>query len=152
MSFLRFTLILAAMTFLVGCQTTTPPDFTMPELQHPLKRLKRGVAYAIPGGVKGASENGRTFTSHYITLEGQKWDILSTLKQRAYAEVTILGDRRPYVIEIRVPVQERKTSDPADTKFEDVRQSKKLAQVVAQKLRYYLENDKRNLIDDFRPF
>lgn len=124
------------------------------EVNAPLTLIVQAAAFALPGGIRESSENRRIFQSKHIDLNGNRWDVLSAEKWRAFAEIGIFGDRRPYTVEVDVIVEERETTDPRDQFFEPVGQSRPLAERIAQKMMNYLEDrrKKRNLIDEFRAF
>lgn len=124
------------------------------EVMAPLSKIIQAVAYALPGGVRASSENRRTYTSKYVDLKGNRWDLLGKNRHRAFVEVTILSDRRPYIIEISAFVEERETTDVLDQEFVEVGESRQLAEKVTKKLMFRLEDSRkgRNLIDDFRAF
>lgn len=137
-----------------GCVTSPPPQtVVIKELNVPLRQIKKAVASALPGGIRRKSDNGRTFDSHYISMSGKRWDPLSTERERAWASVTILGDRRPYRLEILVSSEVRETKDPLDLDFKPYRRSKKWGRRISERIVDYLKNKKKNSIfDDFRAF
>ena len=126
----------------------------MSDVNAPLGLIVQSAAFALPGGVRESSENRRIFQSKHIDLNGNRWDVLSSEKWRAYAEIAVLGDRRPYSVEVDVVVEERESTDPRDQEFQPVGQSRPLAEKIAQKMKGYLEDrrKKRDLIDEFRAF
>ena len=83
--------------------------------------------------------------------------------ERAYAKALILGDRRPYSLELTVTIQTRvddsgfNPQNPLDIQtgnFEDNSADEYLAKRIVINIREYLVKRSRNknLIDDFRPF
>jgi hypothetical protein len=71
-------------------------------------------------------------------------------KERFYSHITILGDRRPYDIQVEVLIEAR----DQDGSFEMVDRDDEKAAVLADKIRKALNQsrDSRNVIDDFRSF
>ena len=47
------------------------------------------------GGIRAKSQNGREIISKYHNPKGDPYAAATTSKERAYAKLTILGDRRP---------------------------------------------------------
>ena len=152
----RFVFSIISLFLVLGCSTTQRSASTVviDEVKAPLRRIMQSAAYALPGGILKSSENRRVFKSRYIDLNGNRWDVLSKSKHRSSIEISILGDRRPYVIEVSAIVEERKSDSPLDQSFEEVGQSRKLAEKIAGKLANHLEDrrKRRNLIDEFRAF
>ena len=109
----------------------------------------RRVITSVTGIPRMISENGRELYSQYFDRKGRVDEFL-TARERLYSKVTILGERRPYSIEVLVIIQNKK----ADNKFLDVGHDLKRSEELAEKIRAALNEsrDKRNIIDDFRPY
>lgn len=71
-------------------------------------------------------------------------------RERLYTHITVLGDRRPYDVQVEVLVESRNQEGA----FELVGNDDSRAAVIADKLKKALNQsrDKRNVIDDFRSF
>ena len=95
--------------------------------------------------------NGRTFTSGYFSLKDFETDG-TELQDRAFARVVILGEGRPYKLEVTVfrEHREKGSSHYAREKLPD----KKLSKMLVEKLKTALADrrEDRNIIDDFRTF
>ena len=71
---------------------------------------------------------------------------------RSYAQVYILGDRRPYVIEVYVNKQRRVSAQSSE--YVDEGSDQEIAKVVYQRIQFQLSKRREdlNIIDDFRIF
>lgn len=114
-----------------------------------LNFLQSVITQQIPRGVRTKSANQREFYSHYFSPYGNLDDDATERRERAYAQITILGDRRPYRTDIRV-YRENKT----DSGYKKSRLDKNLSRQVAARIQAALAKgrENRNVIDDFRPF
>lgn len=126
-------------------------------MSYSLAHIRKGLNTILPGGVRTASANQRTLTSFYFppqdpqTKSKSKLMTAETAPIRAVATVVVLGDRRPYQIEIKVSVERRSRDDAA---YYHVSYDSRLARLFARDLQDYLvkSQENRDLIDDFRPF
>lgn len=128
-----------------GCATTT---VTIEEENQSLGEIKRALI-AIMGDPRKTSENQREFTSQYFgRKEDPKFDP-NKVKERLYATFTILGDRRPYDIDITVYVEEK-----VGRSYQNVGTDPTVARSLAKELQARLNQsrDGRNIIDDFKVF
>ncbi len=114
-----------------------------------LAETRRHIASLI-GEAKSVSENGReVWTNHfnsklvYVAPEDK-------VKDRFSAHLLILGERRPYDIEVRVYREIRQKNGTFAQGTLDLKQSKRLAQQLKVKLNE--SREKRNVIDDFQAF
>jgi hypothetical protein len=129
----------------VACATRT---YRVADQNLSLGDIKRAVTSVI-GEPRVLSENQRTYLSQYFSRNPDpKFDPMKS-PERMYAKIAILGDRRPYNIDIQVLVEERDGNSyfPAG---EDLDQAKKIGKDLRQKLNQGREG--RNVIDDFRAF
>lgn len=154
---------LALLLFLLpGCSSTQK----ISGMEYSLVDIQKGIAAVVPKGIAKISPNGRTHISRYFDPESIDADRSTERsegveRERATVICTILGDRRPYTIEIDVLVEEdesgakpSKNDDYLDGTFDKVGYDKKLALYFKNRLANYLAKLERNknLIDDFRPF
>lgn len=109
----------------------------------------RQAFIAAAGPARKESENGRTFLSEFFPRHPDANFKASKAKERLYGRFTILGDRRPYDIQVEVVV-EHKTAEG----HEEVGVDESLSQELANQLKKELlkSREGRNLIDDFKPF
>ncbi len=132
---------------MLGCQT--PNSASLEGVTMSFNEVKKAVAQTIPGGIMSQSINGREIQSHYFS---RKEDIMfdpQQAKERAYVFVYILGDRRPYTVEVQVPVEE-KTKQGYSKAGLDKALAEKYALAIRKRLTQSRED--RNVIDDFRVF
>lgn len=110
----------------------------------------RRVIVSVIGEPRTISQNGREMTSHYYDKNGKKIDNMDMVKQRLYTHVTVLGDRRPYNVQVQVLVEGR----DQDAGFYLMDRDDDKAAPVAERIRQALNKsrDSRNVIDDFRSF
>jgi|GEM_PF-859246 len=139
--------IFSLMGFFLGCQTSKGTIIKETPL---LLEQTRKVIVSVIGEPRGVTENGRDFYSSYF--DKKEVPLLSDEQPlfRYYTFVSIRGDRRPYDIIVDV-IKEKKISEK---KYELNDHDETLAKRVANKIKQMLNQsrDKRNVIDDFRPF
>lgn len=143
----RFCIAIMLSYLLVGCATGAS---TINDLSMSISDLQRVVTDALPLGKRTESRNGREFYSNYFLVKkGEYEEALSTTK-RNFAVITILGDRRPYQIEVVVIIEHRNQSG----EFSKVGYDTGLARVITRRIQKTLHErrDNRNIIDDFRVF
>ncbi len=110
--------------------------------------IKKSVASVI-GEPRKTSENQRTYVSQYFSrTPNPKFDPEKST-ERAYAKVVVLGDRRPYDVELDVIVEQRDGNRYVEVGT-DLSEAKKLGKDLRSKLNQSRED--RNVIDDFRAF
>ncbi len=101
----------------------------------------------IFGEPRHLSQNGREFTTSFFDKKGRMIGSVKKAKERRYAHITILGERRPYDVLVHVIV-ERQVEDGSyeDTDDDDALAENLIKQIQVELLKS-LEN--RNIIDDF---
>ena len=114
-----------------------------------LSETRRAVM-AVIGEPRVVSQNGREMASRYYDKKGNNIEKMDMAKERLYTHVTILGDRRPYDVQVQVLVEGRNE----DGGFDLLDRDDARAAPIAEKLRQALNQsrDSRNVIDDFRSF
>lgn len=148
-----FALFLAFSVAVTGCASRR----VIENVVLPYGQVKQTILNHLPGGVRSQSSNGRELTSKYFTPEKNgdyrllKEEEIETIGERSYAEVVILGERRPYRLDVRVYRQVR---DRSSKRFSSPIYDEGLTETFSQALKSALTNrrDDRNLIDDFRAF
>lgn len=90
--------------------------------------------------------------SNYFVVQGRKFVPAKTAPVRYFAHVYILGDRRPYVIEVYVK-RERRASPRLNDYVEDGA-DQGLARIIHRRIQQQLSKRREdlNIIDDFRIF
>jgi hypothetical protein len=154
--------LLAIGLLLSGCTSVQ----TISDLNYSLIDIQKGISATVPKGIAKISENRRTFSSKYFdpeTIDADRSTERSedVYRERASVVTTILGDRRPYTVEVDVLLEEdqsgiepKKDDDYIEGKFAVSGHDKELARYFRDRLANYLARLERNknLIDDFRPF
>lgn len=110
----------------------------------------RRVVVSIIGEPRSVSQNGREIMSKFYDRKEKAIPRMEMAKERYYTHVIILGDRRPYDIQVEVLVEGRNS----DGAFELVTRDDNKATAIAERMRQALNQsrDTRNVIDDFRSF
>ncbi len=104
------------------------------------------------------SGNSREWTSHYFVIDdghtASKKKNLDHAPERAQAQILIMGDRRPYKLDIVVWVEERQITPDGMVTYKRVRKDQEVASQLADQIDDFLvkSRDNRDLIDDFRAF
>lgn len=122
-----------------------PKGEKISDVDRPLLELQKSVASSLPMGRKSNSENAREFYSNPYKLKGSAYEAAKPTENHNIAEILVLGDRRPYKIEINVYLIVNSQRVAKDNKLE-----KRLKNEILQDLAKRREN--RNVIDSFRPF
>ncbi len=123
----------------------------------PRSDLNRIVEASLPLGRRLSQDQGRVFLSNYFAVgEGRGLIPADNLPERFFAEVAIVGDRRPYLVDIRVykEVRRPQASGLARDSYQRRGSNKEFAQLVRQRIEMNLSQRREgfNLIDDFRAF
>jgi hypothetical protein len=113
-----------------------------------LGEVKR-IVVAVIGEPRALSENQRTFYSRYFSRRPDQNFDPERSKERLYAKVVVLGDRRPYDVEVEVIVEEREGKAYQEIGPDEV-ESTKLGKDIRNRLNQ--GRNERNAIDDFRAF
>lgn len=110
----------------------------------------RRAVVSVLGEPRSISSNGREIFSQYLDKKDKKIEKMDMIRERHYTHVTILGDRRPYDVQVEVIIEGRNH----DGGFDIVERDDAKASVIAEKIRQALNQsrDSRNVIDDFRSF
>lgn len=142
----RFFLCLILVIGFSGCQTR---GFLLRETPLGLSETRRAIASVI-GVPKSVSSNGRELISFPHDRIGRRLDDNSQVTDRNFTHIIILGDRRPYDIQVQVFVEKKKSENG---RFEVTDQDLGLSEKVAKRIKeaLYQSHNNRNIIDDFRP-
>ncbi len=129
---------------LAGCVT----GHVIKESDRAFPEIKNAIL-ATMGPPRLVSSNEREFYSVYFSKKKIQGFDPEKSKERAYAKITILGDRRPYDIQVQVFIEER-----VEGAYEEVGLDEDLTDQIAEELKKALRKsrDQRNVIDDFRAF
>jgi hypothetical protein len=101
-------------------------------------------------GIRGRSANGRELVSKYHSATGDGYDYADTKAERAYSKLRILGERRPYTLQVQFIVEKRNSKGV----YRMVDYDQEKAEKVLKSLIDYLVTrpEREDFIDDFRPF
>ncbi|MGZ3773725.1 MAG: hypothetical protein ACXVCY_06795 [Pseudobdellovibrionaceae bacterium] len=110
----------------------------------------RRAVVSVIGEPRSVSTNGREIFSQYFDKKNKKIEKMDMVHERRFTHVTILGDRRPYDVQVEVIVEGRNEEGG----FNIIARDDAKASSVAEKIRQTLNQgrDNRNVIDDFRSF
>jgi len=131
-----------------GCATTG--RIVIEDLQMSLVDLQQAVIANLPLGQRQLSSNGREYTSQYFIMKQGEFAEAVGTSSRNFAVISILGDRRPYKIEVVVTIESRDASG----QYRVVKYDQGMARVISRRLEKALHKrrEDRNIIDDFRVF
>ncbi len=150
--------VLSFSVFLIlgACATWSSSYEVIRGVDVPRAELVRLIDRSLPLGRRAVQDQGRVSLSNYFVIGPGGLTSADDLPERFYAEITIVGDRRPYLLDIRV---HREVRDPGRSGFghsEYVRKgsNRELAQLVKRRVQRSLSQRRGdfNLIDDFRAF
>ncbi len=143
---------------MVGCAHLKSERTIVRNLNFPLTVLQSTVEQSLPAGKRKVSTNGREFYSEYFISDGQNFRLVQKPSFRMYAKVTVLGDRRPFDLEVVVYRERRIEGDGVNNRepasYEVIGDDQRLAKVVMSRISETLakRREDRNFIDDFRVF
>lgn len=153
---MRKRLLFFSIVLLQGCATIAASRHTarIKGVDWPLGELRSLAASMLPVGPRGQSGNGREIVSKHFVLEGKRdYKPSGDATERYFATVFILGDRRPYNLEILVTSEKRVLKGNQFTYVIDGYDTR-LAKELEQRLQAELTKRREdlNIIDDFRVF
>lgn len=101
-------------------------------------------------GLRGKSANGREIVSRYQIPGSQSRENAGMQRERAYSRLLILGDRRPYTIQVQHVIETKTSGGSYELKAYD----ETVAQDVMKKMLQFLVTrpDREDFIDDFKTF
>lgn len=101
-------------------------------------------------GVRGRSTNGREIVSRYQSVKGDAYDDASAKKNRAYARMLILGDRRPYDLQVQFVIEGDGGGGDYQVQSYDDERARKILKKILDTLA--ARPGSKDFIDDFRSF
>lgn len=124
------------------------------DIDWPIAEIRTVIGQIIPVGVRAMSPNGHEVLSRHFILDRQGQPVpASDAINRYFTHFLILGDRRPYEVEILVTKEERALRGNQFTYVVsgyDMRLAKQLEARLRSELTKRRED--RNIIDDFRVY
>jgi hypothetical protein len=144
----RILLFSISLFLLSSC--ATPGTATLSDLNYALADLQRLCINALPLGKRFESLNNREYYSEYFVTKGGEFESAQGKNFRMTVHIILLGDRRPYKIQISVPVEKRMSNGH----YQLVKYDEGLAKMISRRMSSALHKrrDDRNIIDDFRVF
>ena len=123
-------------------------------MDYPISRIKFAVSKSLPIGKRSETENGREFFSKYFIVSKGKFIPAKSFRKRKHVHISILGDRRPYKINVTVIFQVRVKGDGISESYKTVGEDRPFAKVILRRIRKILSKrrDEGDIIDDFRIF
>jgi hypothetical protein len=126
------------------------------EVNHSLNAINAAIEKELSMGIQGTSENRREYYSKPFLVKQSDEAQLDGLRERGLAKVYVLGDRRPYTVEVEVSIERAKVpknGNEKDLEYSFLRYDKGLAKKLLRNILNTLERaENKNFIDDFRPF
>lgn len=116
--------------------------------------IRSMISTVIPVGQRAISPNGREILSvHFVLNSKGEPRPAAEAVERWFARYLILGDRRPYNIEVYA-TRERRFMKNGQYSYEPYASEPRLAKRLAKALQTELtkRREDRNIIDDFRVF
>ena len=137
--------------FLAGCAvggTTYGP------INKPLFEIRKAVVKAFPVAIQNTTKSTHEFRSIPFVRYGEEIRPALDEPQRAYALVYIRGRRRPYTLEVLVPVEEAENPMDIQKNYRVVGYDKRIATIILTRLKAYLTKYKEdpNVVDGLRAF
>ncbi len=153
-------LAILSLGLLVGCSTFSnigKPRETVyiNDVEAPLSDVRSAVLAALRMGYRSISGNGREILSKHFLVNRRDNSIKPAghALERYFVKILILGDRRPYSIEVLVAHEKRVLRGDSFRyviDYYDHMLAKDIARIIEDELAKRRED--RNIIDDFRVF
>lgn len=145
MKYLAFFFVLSASIIMSGCRT----GIILRETPLGVSESRIAIVTVI-GEPRQLTPDGRELFSKFYDKKGNLISRLEMANERFYTLVSILGDRRPYDIQVEVVIEHR----GEDGKFTFAEKDDAKARLIAEKIKKALNQSlgNRNVIDDFRSF
>ena len=140
---MKFSLLF--LVFVVGCASQS---YLINNQNYSLGDLKKTLVSLI-GEPRQMSENQRTIYSRYFSRKADSKFDPEKAPERLYAAITILGDRRPYEVQVEVFYEIKDGGAYINQGIDDI-ETNKLGRGIRTRLNQGRED--RNIIDDFRAF
>lgn len=131
-----------------------PEGERIENLDLPIHEVQKAVELNMPMGRRQVSANGREYLSEYFIVVNGKIQPAGNSPDRFYSHVFILGDRRPYTVQVSVIRERRISGESYSAKYEGYATDQRIAKVLTKRIQQTLSKrrDDRNIIDDFRVF
>ena len=119
-----------------------------------LLEIRKAVIKAFPVTIQYTNKNSREFRSIPFVRYGEEIKPALDEPQRAYAVVYIKGNRRPYTLEVVVPVEQAQNPEEIQKNYRVIGYDRRIATIILARLKSHLIKYKENsnIIDNFRIF
>jgi hypothetical protein len=141
---------------LCGCATF---DFDggskIDDVDQSLIDIQKVIEARLPLGKRATSANGREYFSNYFAVVDGRIQPGDRTAERFYLQVLVLGEERPYVVNVVVHRESRVSShDDGTSPYVETGIDEKLAKVFAKRIYLTLtkRREDRSIVDDFRVF
>ncbi|MBK9293735.1 MAG: hypothetical protein IPM57_04705 [Oligoflexia bacterium] len=147
--------ILGLSLMLIGCSSANVASGPQ---NYAFTSVVSAVEKAMSMGIQKTSPNHREFYSRPFLVKQSKFALNEGLHERGLAKVVILGESRPYTLDVEVSIQRAKVKkDKAEIQnheYSHQRYDKRLANDLILKIISILDKRERNknVVDDFRSF
>lgn len=142
----KFFLVSLLILVSLGC---AGPGVYVHESDASLTETRKAIV-KLYGEPRNLSQNGREIWTRHMDKKGRVLDSVKKAKERRYAHIKILGERRPYDILVNVVVEGQTEDGTYHSLDDDEVLAEQLAAEIKKELLKSLEN--RNIIDDFNAF
>jgi hypothetical protein len=139
-------LFFLSLLFIVSC---AGPGTYVRESDVSLTETRKAIV-KLYGEPRNLSQNGRELWTQFMDKKGRVLESMKKAKERRYAHIKILGERRPYDILVHVVVQVQDEDGSYDDDDTDDELEELIVKEIKTELLKSLEN--RNIIDDFNAF
>lgn len=141
---IKQTIFLIFIFWIAGCRTG---GVILRDSTASLTELKQAIVEAV-GQPKKAQDEGREIITDFHDRNFE--EVKEGAKERYYSRISILGDRRPYDVQVEVFIEKKVAAKKYELIGEDIKLADKLSKKIKAMLNQSREN--KNMIDDFRPY
>ena len=149
-------LLIPLILMFAGCASleTNPDSTILHEVSVPLAELRALLVAQLPMGMAWASDNGRELTSKFfVPGPANTYKAGAEANTRYSARIALLGDRRPYEVEILVSTERRAVRGNV-IRYVKAGPESRLTKQLVERIQHELakRRDDHNVIDDFRVY
>jgi hypothetical protein len=144
--------VLGLVCFLAILQGCSSGTLSSEPLNSPLNEIYAAVEASLTMGIQSYSENRREITTRPFIVNQSSEAKKHGQRERGRAKVTILGNERPYTVEVVVTIEVAEKG--SENEYTTSRYDKGLANTLLRNILATIQKYGRdkNVIDDFRSF
>lgn len=148
---LNRSLVALTMLILSGCAMGGP---MFGPVNKSIVEIREAITKAVPVKMKYANKDSREYRSVPFVRYGKKIKEATSELQRAYVLIYIRGNKRPYTLEVVVPVEEAESPLAIQKDFRIIGYDERIAKIILARLKAQLNKRREdsNLVDDFKIF